>query len=55
MKLGHTMALACIAFTLAGGALAMDVEIDYDKAANFNVIKTFSVEIGTSWGNPIGE
>ena len=55
MKFGHTIALACIAFTLAGGALALDVEIDYDKAANFDAIKTFSVEIGTSWGNPIGE
>src|SRR5262245_7933740 len=55
MKFRHTIALACIAFTLAGSALALDVEIDYDKAANFDAIKTFSVEIGTSWGNPIGE
>jgi hypothetical protein len=29
--------------------------VDFDKAANFAAIKTFSLKIGTSWGNPIGE
>jgi hypothetical protein len=40
---------------VAGGASAQDVKVDYDKAANFGAIKTFSLKIGTSWGNQIGE
>ncbi len=27
----------------------------YDKAANFGSIKTFSLKVGSAWGNPIGE
>jgi hypothetical protein len=29
--------------------------VDYDKAADFGAIKTFSLKIGTSWGNPLSE
>jgi uncharacterized protein DUF4136 len=44
------------AFSLLGAAaFAQDVKVDSDKNANFSAIKTFSVKIGTSWGNPIGE
>ncbi|MFI5007935.1 MAG: DUF4136 domain-containing protein, partial [Solirubrobacterales bacterium] len=44
------------AFTLAGSmAFAQDVKVDFDKDANFGVIKTFALKIGTSWNNPIGE
>jgi uncharacterized protein DUF4136 len=44
------------AFSLLGAAaFAQDVKVDFDKNANFSTIKTFSVKIGTSWGNPIGE
>src|SRR5262245_35450848 len=39
----------------AAAALPQDVSIDYDKAANFGNYKTFSVKIGTSWGNPLSE
>jgi hypothetical protein len=31
------------------------VKVDYDKAANFGAIRTFSIKLGTSWGNQIGE
>lgn len=55
MKLGNMMVVAGVALALAGGASAQDVKTDYDKAANFGAIKTFSVKIGTAWGNPIGE
>ena len=40
---------------LSGSAFAQDVSVDYDKAANFAAIKTFSLKIGTSWGNPLSE
>jgi hypothetical protein len=35
-------------------AWAQDVKVDYDKAANCGAIKTFSLKLGTSWGNQIG-
>jgi hypothetical protein len=54
MKL-KTMVLAGVAVAVAGGAWAQDVKVDYDKAANFGPIKSFSLKIGTSWGNPISE
>jgi len=55
MKLLKTTVLAGFALAVAGAAWAQDVKVDYDKAANFGAIKTFSVKIGTSWGNPFGE
>ena len=54
MKL-KTMAVAGFALAVAGGAWAQDVKVDYDKAANFGAIKTFSLKLGTPWGNQIGE
>jgi hypothetical protein len=54
MKL-KTMVMAGVALAVAGGAWAQDVKVDYDKAANFGAIKTFSIKLGTSWGNQIGE
>jgi len=36
-------------------AFAQDVKTDFDKDANFSAIKTFAVEVGTSWNNPISE
>ncbi len=55
MKQLKTMVLAGVALAVAGGAWAQDVKVDYDKAANFGAIKTFSLKIGTSWGNQISE
>jgi hypothetical protein len=55
MKLVKTMVVAGFALALAGGAWAQDVKVDYDKAASFGAIKTFSLKIGTAWGNPLGE
>jgi hypothetical protein len=55
MKLVKTVLFAGVALAVAGGAWAQDVKVDYDKAANFGAIKTFSIKLGTSWGNPIGE
>jgi hypothetical protein len=55
MKLVKTMVVAGVALAVAGGARAQDVKVDYDKAANFAGIKTFSLKLGTPWGNQIGE
>jgi hypothetical protein len=50
-----TTVFAGVALAVAGGARAQDVKVDYDKAADFAAIKTFSLKIGTSWGNQISE
>jgi hypothetical protein len=55
MKLLKTVMLAVAALALAGGAWAQDVKVDYDEAADFGAIRTFSLKLGTSWGNPISE
>jgi hypothetical protein len=51
----NTMVLAGVVLAVAGGAGAQDVKVDYDNAADFGAIKTFSIKLATSWGNPIGE
>jgi hypothetical protein len=44
------------AMSLAGAAaFAQDVKVDFDKDADFAHLKTFSIKIGTAWGNPLGE
>ena len=55
MKLFKTVVVAGLAFAVAGGASAQDVKVDFDKAANFLAIKTFSIKLGTSWGNEFAE
>ena len=55
MRLVKTLVLAGFVLAVAGAARAQDVSVDFDKAANFGAIKTFSLKLGTSWGNPIGE
>ena len=55
MKQVKTLVLAGFVLAVAGAARAQDVSVDFDKAANFGAIKSFSLKLGTSWGNPIGE
>jgi uncharacterized protein DUF4136 len=55
MKRMTTLVLAGFVLAAAGAARAQDVKVDYDKATNFGAIKTFSIKLGTAWGNPIGE
>jgi hypothetical protein len=31
------------------------VTVDWDRAANFGALKTFSLKLETPWGNPLGE
>ena len=53
MRLLKTTVLAGFALAVAGAAWAQDVKVDFDKAANFGAIKTFSIKLGTTWGNEI--
>ena len=55
MKRLNTMVITGVALAVASGAFAQDVQTDYDKAANFGAIKTFSIKLGTTWGNPLSE
>jgi hypothetical protein len=34
---------------------AQDVKTDFDKAFNFSTVKTYSIKIGTTWGNELSE
>ena len=36
-------------------AVAQDVKIDFDKAFNFSPVKTYSIKIGTTWGNDLSQ
>jgi Domain of unknown function (DUF4136) len=48
--------IAAIAFLfLVSGAFAQDVKVDYDHSFDFSPIKTFSIKIGTPWGNQLSE
>jgi len=48
--------LAVLALLLLGGRVfAQDVNVDYDHNFDFSKVKTFSMKIGTSWGNPLSE
>jgi hypothetical protein len=47
--------VGALALAVTGMASAQDVKVDYDKATSFASIKTFSLKVGTAWGNPLGE
>jgi len=48
------LAIAAV-LSLSGSAFAQDVKVDFDKDADFSALKTFSIKLGTSWNNPLGE
>ncbi len=48
--------ITAVALTLLSiPVFAQDVQTDYDKSANWPAIKTFSISLGTKWGNPLTE
>jgi Domain of unknown function (DUF4136) len=49
------LAIAAALSLFGAAAFAQDVKVDFDKSADFSVLKTFSTKIGTSWGNEISE
>ena len=48
-------ALALSLLALPSPAAAQDVKIDFDKAFNFAPVKTYSMTLGTKWGNDLSE
>ena len=54
MKLLRTLITAS-ALMLPALASAQDVKIDFDKAFDFSTVKTYSIAIGTKWGNDLSE
>ena len=47
--------MCALALTLAAAAMAQQVETTVDRTADFSKYRTFTIEVATSWGNPIGE
>ena len=54
MKLLRTL-LAASLFMAPAVAVAQDVKIDFDKAFDFSTVKTYSIKIGTTWGNDLSQ
>jgi hypothetical protein len=47
--------LVALLLSLPGVAAAQDVKIDFDKAFDFSTIKTYSIKLGTTWGNDLSQ
>ncbi len=47
--------LTSVLVVLPALAIAQDVNVDYDKAFNFAPIKTYSLTLGTAWGNDLSQ
>jgi Domain of unknown function (DUF4136) len=52
---GFRAALAASLLMLPALAAAQDVKTDFDKAFNFAPVKTYSIKIGTPWGNDLSQ
>jgi Domain of unknown function (DUF4136) len=50
-----TLMGAALVLAMAAAAMAQQVETTVDRTADFSKYRTFSIEIATPWGNPIGE
>ena len=50
-----TAAFTGLLLVLPSLAVAQDVKIDYDKAFNFAPVKTYSIRLGTTWGNDLAQ
>jgi hypothetical protein len=46
---------ACSLLMLPAMAVAQDVKTDFDKAFDFSTVKTYSIKIGTTWGNDLSQ
>jgi hypothetical protein len=54
LKLLRTLITAS-ALMLPALVSAQDVKIDFDKAYDFSTVKTYSIAIGTTWGNDLSQ
>jgi hypothetical protein len=49
------LAMVLTAALMSAAAYGQDVKVDFDRAADFSKLKSFTVKIGTSWNNQISE
>ena len=54
MKLLPAVLTGCL-LALPALAIAQDVKIDFDKAFNFAPVQTYTIKIGTAWGNDLSQ
>ena len=54
MKVLRTV-LTGLFLVLPAIAVAQDVKIDFDKSFDFSPVKTYSIKLGTTWGNDLSE
>jgi uncharacterized protein DUF4136 len=52
---GTASSICALLLSLATAAMAQQIETTVDRNTDFSKYRTFSIEIATSWGNPIGE
>ena len=55
MKTLRSALMTGVLLMLPAMAGAQDVKIDFDKAFTFSAVKTYSIKIGTTWGNNLSE
>ena len=54
MKLLPAVLTGCL-LALPALVVAQDVKIDFDKAFNFAPVQTYTIKIGTAWGNDLSQ
>lgn len=54
MKLLRAL-FTCSLLMLPAIAVAQDVKVDFDKTFDFSTVKTYSIKIGTTWGNDLSQ
>jgi hypothetical protein len=47
--------VAAAAVLASSSASAQQITRDWDKAYDFSTVRTFSIKMGTGWGNPLSE
>jgi hypothetical protein len=47
--------LTGLLFVIPAVVSAQDVKIDFDKAFDFSTVKTYSIKLGTAWGNDLSQ
>jgi hypothetical protein len=55
MKTKSTVLAVLLALAMPSLASAQDVKTDWDKAFDFSKVNTFSIKLGTGWGNQLSE